>query len=77
MCQTQIVLGSFQQVQEFVSLAASQPFAVMVGNERQTINGKDLMGMFSLDYSRPMRVSADCEESDFLLFRKQIEKFLL
>lgn len=77
MCQLQIILGSFRQVQEFVTLAASQPFAVIVGNDRQMINGKDLMGMFSLDYTHPVQVSADCAEDDFLLFQQQLEKFLV
>ncbi len=77
MHQMQIVLGSFQQVQEFVSLAASQPFNVIVGNDGQAIDGKDLMGMFSLDYTQPVLVSAECQEDDFLLFRQQAAKFLV
>ena len=40
-----IVLRSLRQVQEFVRLAMIQPFDVSVGNDRQNINGKDLMGM--------------------------------
>ena len=38
-------LNSFQQVQEFVRLAAEQPFEIRVGNDHQNINGKDLMAL--------------------------------
>ena len=64
---------SFRQVHSFVRLAAEQPFEIRVGNDHQNINGKDLMGMFSLDYSRPVRVRADCPEEVFEAFRAIVE----
>ena len=66
-----ISLQSFRQVQAFVTLAARQTFDVVVGNDHQRINGKDLMGMFSLDYSRPLRVQLCCPEEDYLRFRRE------
>ena len=65
-------LNSFRQVQDFVRLAAEQPFEIRVGNDHQNINGKDLMGMFSLDYSRPVCVRAECEEALFAQFRSGV-----
>ena len=70
MKQFQISIRSFRQVQDFVTLAVKQPFEVLVGNERQRINGKDLMGMFSLDYTRPVQVSVSCSEEEFLRFQQ-------
>ena len=64
-----IVLNSLRQIQAFVSLAMVQPFEVLVGNERQHINGKDLMGMFSLDYTAPVRVQVICSAEEFKAFR--------
>ena len=64
-----IVLKSLRQIQDFVALAMTQPFEVLVGNERQHINGKDLMGMFSLDYSVPVRVQVICSAEEFTKFR--------
>lgn len=64
-----IQLTSFEQIKTFVALAARQPFDVVVGNERQAINGKDLMGMFSLDYTRPVSVYADCSTDAFTSFK--------
>lgn len=66
-----IVLRSLRQVQDFVRLAMVQPFDVQVGNDWQNINGKDLMGMFSLDYCQPLRVQVMCSEEEFTSFRAQ------
>lgn len=71
-----IVLRSLRQVQEFVRLAMIQPFDVSVGNDRQNINGKDLMGMFSLDYSAPLRVQMICSQEEFLSFHASATPFL-
>ena len=66
-----IMISSFRQVQAFVSLAMRQPFEVLVGNDRQRINGKDFMGMFSLDYTRPVQVTVTCSDEEFANFQKQ------
>ena len=76
MLEFDIILRSLKQVQKFVSLAMVQPFEVLVGNDRQSINGKDLMGMFSLDYSRPVRVRVSCTQEQFVYFRSSAEEFL-
>ena len=65
-----ISLTTFEQVKTFVALASRQPFDIRVGNDRQCINGKDLMGIFSLDFSRPLRVQADCSAAEAAAFRK-------
>ena len=64
-----IQLTSFQQIQTFVTLASRQSFEILVGNDGQTINGKDFMGMFSLDYTRPVRVQANCSPDEFAAFK--------
>lgn len=71
-----IHIQSFHQVREFVSLAMVQPFDVLVGNDKQQINGKSFMGMFSLDYARPLRVSVSCSEEEFSRFRTEAARFL-
>lgn len=71
-----IVLRSLRQVQDFVRLAMVQPFEVLVGNDRQNINGKDLMGMFSLDYTAPVRVCVRCSQEEFATFRSSAAQFI-
>lgn len=74
MHQFQIILRSFRQVQDFVALALQQPFDISVGNDRQNINGKDLLGMFSLDYSRALDVTAVCSDEEFITFRQAAQQ---
>ncbi len=71
-----ITLRSFQEVQEFISIATVQPFAVFVGNDVQQVNGKSFIGMVSLDYSRPLQVHADCDFQALQTFQKVVRKFL-
>lgn len=70
----EINISSFQQVQDFVALACEQSFDIRVGNDRQHINGKDLMGMFSLDFSRPLLVRIGIDNETARNFRQQAEK---
>ena len=71
-----INIHSFQQVRDFVALAEEQAFEVTVGNDHQRINGKDLMGMFSLEFSRSLNVTMRCTEEEFLQFRQKVEAIL-
>ncbi len=65
-----IQVRSFRQVQDFVALAMVQPFEVLVGNEKQQVNGKSFIGMFSLDFNRPVRVTVKCSDEEFGRFRQ-------
>jgi phosphotransferase system HPr-like phosphotransfer protein len=71
-----IAIRSFHQVKEFVTLAMVQPFEVLVGNDGQQINGKSFIGMFSLNYSRPVHVRVKCTDEEYRRFRQQASKFL-
>ena len=66
-----ISIRSFEEVQAFVNLAMVQPFDVTVGNDRQRVNGKNFMGMFSLDLHRPLDVLVDCDEETYQEFQKK------
>ena len=55
-----IRLTTFQQIRTFVALASRQPFEVRIGNDRQSINAKHLLGMICRDDSRPLNVQAEC-----------------
>ena len=76
MYQFDICVRSFRQVQDFVSLAMVQPFEVLVGNEQKKVNGKSFIGMFTLDYTRPLQVHVKCSEEQFSLFCKATAELL-
>ena len=68
---------SFRDVQDFVSLATEYPFPIVVGNGSYQVNGTSFMGMFSLDYSKPMRVMVNCTDEEFDAFRRRADRFLV
>lgn len=65
-----IQIRSCNQVKAFVDLAMVQPFEVLVGNDKQQVNGKSFIGMFSLDYEQPVRVSVRCTDEEFGRFHQ-------
>ena len=77
MRQFDIHVTTFRQVRDFVSLAMVQPFEVLVGNEKQQVNGKSFMGMFTLDYHRPLYVSVRCSEEEFGRFQEQTRQIFM
>ena len=74
MHQFNISIRSFRQVREFVDLAMVQPFEVLVGNDKQQVNGKSFIGMFSLDHRKPLRVSVKCSDEAFDRFQKETNR---
>ena len=76
MKQFDIVLHSFDDVQDFVEIATVQPFRIVAGNDRTRVNAKSFMGMFSLDFSEPIHVRADCSDAECALFKQAVAKYL-
>ena len=76
MKQFNINIRSFADIQDFVALAISQPFEVLVGNELQTVNAKSLMAMFTLNYRRPLQVSVTCDDEAYSRFTAAAAKFI-
>lgn len=77
MKQFDITLHSFEDVQNFVELATVQPFRILVGNDRTRVNAKSFMGMFSLDFSAPLQVRADCTQEQCEQFKADAARFLV
>lgn len=76
MKQFSVVLHSFEDVQDFVSVATVQSFRILAGNSRSWVNAKSFMGMFSLDFSQPVEIRADCSEEECLRFKEAAAKYL-
>ena len=76
MKQFDIMLQSFRDVQEFVEIATVQPFRVLVGDRQALVNAKSFMGMFSVDYSQPIHVRADCTDEQNRSFQSALSRFL-
>lgn len=69
MVQRMVLLNDIDAVRGFVSNAMMQPFDIELKSGKYTVNAKSIMGVFSLDLTKPVMVSADCEEgSPFVAF---------
>ena len=77
MYQFYVHFHSFQEVQEFVNLATAQPFSITVGSAHYHVNASSLMGMFTLDCSQPICVTANCSEEEFHRFLWEADRFLV
>ena len=70
-----ISLTQVNQVQKFVNVVSKVPYDVDMVSGRYTINAKSLLGIYSLDLNRPLRVvmySDDCEE-----LKKELAEFMV
>ena len=72
----QIRFRSSNDVLKFVSLATTRAFPIHVGTDSYCVSGTSFMGMFSLDYSHPVKVMVSCSEEDFRQLLQDMEPFL-
>ena len=69
-----LLLDNMDKVKEFVSIALTKSYDVDLVSGKYVINGKSIMGIFSLDLTKPIMVNADVgDDNEFAL---QIEKFI-
>ena len=72
----EIRLRSVQDVQDFVALATTRPFPVLVSDDHHRVNGKSFMEMFCLNFSNRLIAAADCSDWEFDQFRNEAWRFL-
>ena len=72
-----IFIRSFQEIRAFVDLAMVQPFEILIGNDKKKINGKSFIGMFSLDFQKPVQVSMKCTDEEYAKFKQAVAQFLV
>ena len=68
-------LDSIERVKAFVELVSRYPFDTDLVSGRYTVNAKSIMGIFSLDLSKPIRLEAHSEDS--AKFFEEIKPFII
>lgn len=53
-----IVLSSYDKVRSFVALANTLPYDIELVSGKKKVNGKSIVGIFSLDLTKPLTVVA-------------------
>ena len=69
-----IKLNQISDVQEFAKAATLMPYSIDLCSGRYIIDGKSLMGIFSLDFSQKIEVVAHTNDASEL--KTAIKKYL-
>lgn len=62
-----IMLGSINDVKNFVNIVSKYDFDVDLTSGRYVVDAKSIMGIFSLDLSKPIMVEVRDENADTLI----------
>ena len=74
---TQIMLSGVEAVKNFVTLTNQYDFPINLATEKYTIDAKSIMGVFSLDLSKPLTLQIESKNSDRVdEFIQKIQQFV-
>ncbi|MCL2085163.1 MAG: HPr family phosphocarrier protein [Oscillospiraceae bacterium] len=72
-----VQLASISDVKSFVNAACLQPFDIDIVSGRYIIDAKSIMGIFSVDLSKPIRVEVHGTDEDGQTFCEAIKEFII
>ena len=70
-----ISLRMAEHVKEFVSIVAKYPYDIDLRSGRFVVDAKSILGIFSLDLSKPIILEAHSDDCDALL--KDLKPFIV
>ena len=62
-----IQLNSILDVKEFVNIVNKCPYDIDLTSSRYVVDAKSIMGIFSLDLSKPIKVDVNTDDCDELI----------
>ena len=68
-------LNCINDVKDFVNIVTKYDFEIDLTSGRYVVDAKSIMGIFSLDLSKPIKVEIHSDDCD--KFVKEIEKFIV
>ena len=75
MSKTTVMLATINEVKEFVSIVSLCDFDVDLISGRYAVDAKSIMGIFSLDLSKPIALEAHTDDAS--KFFAQIKQFIV
>jgi len=63
MFEIKLMLKNFDDVKNFVDIANTHEFDIELLSEKYIVNAKSIMGVFSLDLTKPITMRAHCESN--------------
>ena len=70
-----IKLSSIEAVRNFVDVVRKYDCEIDLSSGRYLVDAKSIMGIFSLDLSKPIELNAHTDDAD--KFFKEIDKFIV
>ena len=61
-----VSIDSIEKVKEFVTIVNEYPYDFDLVTGRYVINAKSIMGIFSLDLSKPLILNADTDDEELI-----------
>ena len=75
MKKTTVMLDSISAVKKFVNIVTAYDFDVDLASGRYAVDAKSIMGIFSLDLSKPIQLTAHTADAD--KFFTEITEFIV
>lgn len=73
----EILLKNFEDLNKFGRITAKTPFDITAKQYRYVVDGRSVMGMFSLNLTAPVTIEYDSEDDKAIeQFEKEIAEFL-
>ncbi len=66
MIEEKIMLDDLQKVNSFVAITMSKEYDIDLISGKYLVNAKSIMGIFSLDLTKPLTVKAEADDAEFL-----------
>lgn len=70
-----LLLSSINDVKDFVNIVSRYDFDVDLTSGRYVVDAKSIMGIFSLDLSKPIKAEVHGENTDE--FMKELSRFIV
>ena len=64
MKKTTVMLDSISAVKNFVNIVTAYDFEVDLASGRYAVDAKSIMGIYSLDLSKPIQLTAHTDDAD-------------
>ena len=72
----EILLSSINDIKAFVNIVCKYSFDVDLTSGRYVVDAKSIMGIFSLDLSKPIKVDIHSEDAEADTFLAEIASYI-
>ncbi len=72
-----VAISSINEVKDFVNAACKQMVDIDIISGRYVIDAKSIMGIFSIDLTKPVTVAVNGTEEDYNAFREAVKDMVV